>query len=342
MAKLKQRRVTVLDVANAAGVARATAAFALSGTASRVGLSKATVAKIETIAAAMNYVPNKVARSLIASRSEIIGVLLAGLWGKYAQKVVEGISDVFDSKGYTPMVTIHSWDEAREKRELDLLMQMRADAIILQPQPSSRAELYKTVLANNVPLVFIGDAPEDMPRAHAVVWDGRAAARRALEYLVSKGRRHIGFIGQQYPFHYNQARFRGYREFLHAQKLPKNENWEIWEGMAGGLPEAMADLFVSQKNRPDAFLAMNDTCALDAAAWLIEHGISIPGEVAIVGLGDCTETVDFNAFVTSVREPLYEMGREAAKLALDLLEHSPKKAVRRILPGVELVERRSS
>ena len=71
MAKPKQRRVTVSDVAKAAGVARATAAFALSGTASRVGLSQTTVERIETIAKAMNYVPNKVARSLIASLSLI-------------------------------------------------------------------------------------------------------------------------------------------------------------------------------------------------------------------------------------------------------------------------------
>ncbi|MEI8234679.1 MAG: LacI family DNA-binding transcriptional regulator [Verrucomicrobiota bacterium] len=342
MANLKQKRVSVSDVAKAAGVARATAAFALSGTASRVGLSQATVKRIEAMAKAMNYVPNKVARSLISSRSEVIGVLLAGLWGKYAQKVVEGVREVLDGKGYVPMVTIHSWEEAREKHELDLLMQMRADAIIIQPQPSSRAELYKTVVANNVPLVFLGDAPGDMPHAHAVVWDGRAAAHRALDYLVSKGRRRIGFIGQQYPFHYNQARFRGYREFLQAHKLPENGRWEIWEEMAGGLPEAMVELFASKKGRPDAFLAMNDTCALDAAAWLIEHGIGVPEEVAIVGLGDCTETVDSTAFITSVREPLHEMGREAAMLALDLIDHSPKKAVRRILPGDELVERRSS
>ena len=70
--------------------------------------------------------------------------------------------------------------------------------------------------------------------------------------------------------------------------------------MEGGLPTAMAELFASKKNLPDAFLAMNDTCALDVAEWLIKAGISVPGEVAIVGLGDYTETADFNAFITSV------------------------------------------
>lgn len=342
MAKAKQRRVTVSDVARAAGVARATAAFALSGTASRVGLSAATVEKIETIAKAMNYVPNKVARSLIASSSQVIGVLLAGLWGKYAQKVIEGIRDVLDPKGYVPMMTIHSWDEKREIRELDLLMQMRVDAIIVQPQPSSREELYKAASANNVPVVFLGDAPGDMPRAHAVVWETGAAVQCAMEHLLSKGRQRIGFIGQEYPFHYNQARFRAFREFLRARKLPRSERWVIWEGMQGGLPTAMAELFASKTNLPDAFLAMNDTCALDAAEWLINNGIRVPEQVAIVGLGDYTETVEFNAFITSVREPLYESGRESALLALQLIEHSPKKALHRILPGAELVQRRST
>jgi len=342
MAKSKQKRVTVSDVARAAGVARATAAFALSGTAGRVGLSKATVEKVATIAAAMNYVPNKMARSLIASRSEIIGVLLAGLWGKYAQRVVEGVREILDHRGYVPMVTIHSWDEDRERRELDLLMQLRVDAIIVQPQPTSRAEIYKSVTANNVPLVFLGDAPEDMPGAHAVVWDGRAGVRRAMEHLLSKGRRRIGFIGQQYPFHYNQARFAAYREFIKKHKLPRDERWEIWEGMEGGMPPAIADLFDSKHNLPDAFLAMNDTCALDVAEWLLERRIKVPGEVAIVGLGDYTETVEFNAFITSVREPMHEMGRAAASLALDLIDHSPKKALRKIVNGEELVERRSS
>ena len=112
MAKQKQRRVTVSDVAAAAGVARSTAAFAISDSGNRVGLSRTTVEKVKAMAKAMNYVPNKMARSLIASRSEVIGVLLAGLWGKYAQKVVEGVREVLDKKGYVPMVTIHSWDKS--------------------------------------------------------------------------------------------------------------------------------------------------------------------------------------------------------------------------------------
>jgi len=342
MARVRSKRVTISDVAQAAGVARATAAFALSGTADRVGLSKKTVEKIATIAKAMSYVPNKVARSLIASRSEVIGVLLAGLWGKYAQKIVEGVRDVLEPKGYVPMVTIHSWSEAREIREVDLHLQMRVDAIIVQPQPSSRAEIYQTVTANNVPLVFLGDVPGDMPHASAVVWDGFAGAHRALEHLLAKGRKRIGFIGQRYPFHYNQSRFSGYRKFLKEMGLSHDPGWEIWEEMEGGLPVAIAEVFSSRKERPDAFLAMNDTCALHAAEWLLANGIRVPQDVAIVGLGDCTETVEFNAFITSVREPLYEMGREAAKLALDLIDHAPRKAVRQIVPGEEIVQRRST
>ncbi len=342
MAKPKQRRVTVSDVAKAAGVARATAAFALSGTASRVGLSQTTVERIETIAKAMNYVPNKVARSLIASRSEVVGVLLAGLWGKYAQIVVEGIREVLDKNCYVPMMTIHSWDEEREKRELDLLLQMRVDAMIVQPQPSSRSETYRAVVANNVPLIFLGDVPDDMPRAHAVVWDGNQAAQLGMEHLVAKGRKRIGFIGQQYPFQYNQARFKGYRDFIQKRKLPQNSRWEIWEGMQGGLSDGMDKLFRSRKNLPDAFLAMNDTCGLEAAEWLLNHGIRIPEDVAIVGLGDYSETAEFNAFLTSVREPLHEIGRNAAEVALQLIEHSPKKPMRRILSGRELVQRRST
>ena len=342
MAKQKFKRVTVSDVANAAGVARATAAFALSGTSARVGLSTTTVERIEAIAKAMNYVPNKMARSLIASRSEVIGVLLAGLWGKYAQMVVEGVRDVLDPKGYVPMVNIHSWNEARERRELDLLMQMRVDAIIVQPQPSSRLEIYQSVTANNVPLVFLGDVPGGMPRANAVVWDGSVAARRGMNHLYAKGRRRIGFIGQRYPFHYNQARYGGYKQFIQDHGLSQDSRWEIWEDMEGGLSAAIAKIFRSSRNRPDAFLAMNDTCAFDAAEWLLANGVRVPEDVAIVGLGDYSETVEFNAFITSVREPLHEMGREAARLALDLIEHSPKKAVRQIVPGDELVERRST
>ena len=342
MAKPRSKRVTVSDVARAAGVARATAAFALSGTADRVGLSKATVEKIEAIAKAMSYVPNKVARSLISSRSDVIGVLLAGLWGKYAQKIVEGVRDVLEPKGYVPMVTIHSWNEAREMREIDLHLQMRVDAIIVQPQPSSRAEIYKSVTANNVPLVFLGDVPGDMPRANAVVWDGFAGAYRALEHLLAKGRKRIGFIGQRYPFHYNQARFSAYRQFLKEKGLSYNPAWEIWEEMEGGLTATITEVFSSKKERPDAFLAMNDTCALHAAEWLLANGIRVPEDVAIVGLGDCTETVEFNAFITSVREPLYEMGQEAAKLALSLIEHAPRKVVRQIVPGEEMVQRRST
>lgn len=136
----RPRRVTISQVAEAAGVARATAAFVISGRAPELRIAQKAIDRVNAVAKKLGYVPNQLARGMITGRSHVVGVILGGVWGKFGQYVIEAVREVLDAQGYLPFLTIHSWSEHRERRELDMLMRMRVDGVIAMPQITSRKE----------------------------------------------------------------------------------------------------------------------------------------------------------------------------------------------------------
>ena len=150
----RHKRVTISQVAAEAGVARATAAFVISGRATELRISPQTIARVKAVADKLGYVPNQLARGMITGRTQVIGVILGGVWGKFGQYAIEGVQEVLDAHHYLPFLTIHSWSEERERHELDMLMRMRVDGVIAMPQITSRKECYAALARQKVPSTF--------------------------------------------------------------------------------------------------------------------------------------------------------------------------------------------
>jgi DNA-binding LacI/PurR family transcriptional regulator len=139
-------------------------------------------------------VPNNLARGMITGRSHVVGVILGGVWGKFGQYAIEGIRGVLDAHGYLPFLTIHSWSEDREQRELDMLMRMRVDGVIAMPQLMSRKDCYTSLTKQRVPedvrIACIGDTIETVEQSaqltairEPVREIGRVAAELVIEAI---------------------------------------------------------------------------------------------------------------------------------------------------------------
>lgn len=190
----RPRRVTITQVAEASGVARATAAFVISGRAPELRISPKTIERVQAVAKRLGYVPNNLARGMITGRSHVVGVILGGVWGKFGQYAIEGIRGVLDAHGYLPFLTIHSWSEDREQRELDMLMRMRVDGVIAMPQLMSRKDCYTSLTKQRVPedvrIACIGDTIETVEQSaqltairEPVREIGRVAAELVIEAI---------------------------------------------------------------------------------------------------------------------------------------------------------------
>ena len=337
------KRMRMSDVAQALGLSRATVSYVLNGKAVESNISEATVKRIEEMARKLHYVPNRSARSLMTRHSQTIGVLVGGVWGKFGQEILDGMQPVLDKRAYLPIVALHRWSEDRERKEIQALLTMNVDGVIVQPHPTSRSELYQPLIGAGVPVLFFGDAPKDMPEANVVAWDGLDAARAGVEYLISIGRKRIAFAGQRYPFRHNEDRFAGYRQTLKKCKLPFKRDWVVWDEVTD-VGESLLNGILSRSGdeRPDSIFAMNDSTGLQAIQQLLREGIRIPDDIAVLGLGDISETMEFTAVLTNVREPLAEMARQAATGICDLIEQPGLPTIRRLVAGTELVKRCST
>jgi len=337
----RNRRVTISQVAAESGVARATAAFVINGRAEQLRISQQTIERVLEVAKRLGYVPNQLARGMITGRTQVVGVILGGVWGKFGQYAIDGIREVLDAEGYTPFLTIHSWNEAREAREIDTLLRMRVDGIIAMPQITSRQECYEQLFKQHVPMVFFGDVPFDVPDALAVAWDVRPALRLLLEHLAGQGCRRIGLVGERY-FRFSRERYHVFKNMVRALGLTHDPRWDIWAEVGDPEHPEWGQAVVTMSDRPDAIVALNDNSGLRMLDSLRRHGLRVPEDIRIAALGDTIETVEASAQLTAIREPVREIGQAAATLVLEAIRNPSLPPTERLIDSAELVVRAST
>jgi DNA-binding LacI/PurR family transcriptional regulator len=281
----RPRRVTIAQVAEAAGVGRATAAFVISGRAPELRIAQKTIDRVNGVAKKLGYVPNQLARGMITGRSHVVGV-------------------------------------------------------IAMPQITSRKECYAALARQKVPLVFFGDVPFDMPKAHVVAWDPRPGMDRLIEHLRGLGCRKIGFVGERF-FKYTAMRYTAYRQALKRHGLEHDAKWETWAEVGDAEESDQLDWgrrCAKLRGQPDALVALNDNCGLKMLHSLRASGVRVPDEVKIGCLGDTIETVEQSAQLTAIRE----IGRAAAELVIEAIEKPKLRPQERLIESAELVVRPST
>lgn len=316
------RPVTVSHIAKEIGLAVSTVSLILNGHGPRLKIAPATVKRVFDLAAELKYVPNDLARSLRSQRTCVIGVVFGNLYNGWAQKILEGMLDVFDPEGYSPFMTIHNWDATRESREVNSLLQRRVDGMICVPIAEGE-KTYRDIQQRGVPLLLLGDTLPGFEDVSCVSWDSAAAARAVVEHLIAIGRRKIGFIGAKHPTLESVARYETYIALLKEHNLPVNQDWiakhEV-DPSATKMVRGMIDaIFKPGREIPDALYVLNDGLALPVIAVLEERGLRIPEDVAVAGMGNMPGVSHPRINLTTVEEPLEEMGRMSAQTILKLI-----------------------
>lgn len=337
--------VTATDIARQLGLSRTTVSMVLRGEARKRQISQQTRDRILAAAKELNYAPNLWARNLRRQSSGMVGVIFVNFSLDWAQQVVSGMTCVLEAAGYSPFVAIHDWQRKRARRELLSCLQRRDDAVIMQPVPSL-TDLYMGVRQAGVPLVFLGDRPGDMPDASFVAWDSAPDTRLAVEHLIRTGRRRIAYLGYKYPMPINENRFEMFALVLQEAGLPLNRDWVTVSPIESDLDRiadrALSKMFNDGQNHPDAIFAQNDGLAIPLLSALRSRGVRVPDDVAVVGMGDYPITSHEGISLSTTREPLPEMGREAALAVIELIRDPAQAPIQRLVPGGELRIRRTT
>ncbi len=355
-----ENSVSIIGISNKLGISKTTVGYVLSGQARKRRVAAKTAQKVLDAAAEMNYVPHLWARNLARQRTGVIGMVIGGFEYNWAADVFDAALPALEGHGYLPMTSIHMWDPARNDRELQLSMERRDEAVICQPLAESRA-MYERIQDSGIPLLFISDTVPDMPNANYVAWDCGPAARYAVQHLIQRGRQRIGFMGSQLiqtPF--VRARFEAYRQTLHDAGLAFNENFVKWSASPAlvrydwthdqeSLETATEDLEIQLllrdficESKIDALFFPHDSLALRVYKVLLKMGMQVPEEIALMGMGDVPLSGDFGVGLSSIREPLLEIGQVAAETIVELLQKPILHPIQRLIPGNDLKVRRTT
>ena len=337
------RSISGLQLAKKLGLSHATVSFVLNGIGEKRKISKETIDRVLAAAKRYNYAPNRFARSLKSQRSGMISVILPNFKMDWAEHVTTGMRKVFDHSELIPFVSTHSFQEDRNRRELLSFLERRDDGLITMPTMGC-VELYREIAKTPLPVVFLGDEiPELTPLISSVMWDPRDAIRAAIAHLAATGRKNIAFLGMDYPGLGTLHRFKAFREALNRQGLPARRHLisrPPATGTAEQIVNASLDQFFSpRKDRPDAIFALNDGLALPALEALESRGLRVPEDVAVVGMGNLPHA---SLGISTIPEPVEQMGEMAARLLLDIIEKRVKPPIHKSISTSEFIARRTS
>jgi LacI family transcriptional regulator len=331
-------RATQREVAALAGVNPATVSRALNpGTRHLVRTE--TARRIEAAARRLEYEPNRLARSLRTGRSYSIGVVIPDLTNPLFPPIVRGIEDALAGDGYTPLVTNTDGDPSRERQMFEALRGRQVDGFILATA-AANDPLVEGAIADGTPLVLV-NRTINRSDVFAVVPDSRLGVHQAIEHLVGLGHRAIGHVAGPQDMSTGLQR---YRAFLDAMA----EN-----GLSGGGRVTFATSFTEEAGAaaayellteaPDctAILAANDLIALGVYEAARKLGRSCPGDLSVVGFNDMRFVDRLSPPLTTIHVPMYELGRRAAGLLLDILQNRAP-APGTVLLATSLVAREST
>ena len=331
---------TLEEVARAAGVSRATVSRVVNGSPK---VSQDVRRTVEREIARLGYVPNRAARSLVTRRSDSVGVVITEPTARlfvdpFFPRLLRGISGELGSRDLQLVLLMPEpgRDAARAEAYLSgghvdgvLLVSLHGD----DPLP-------KRLAGRGIPIVVGGRPPRGAAVSYVDV-DNRGGARAAVGHLASLGRKVIATIAGPSDMGAGVDRLAGYREGLEEAGLPFSRDLEAVAdfGHDGGL-QAMRDLLAVRPDI-DAVFAASDLMAAGALQALRQARRHVPDDVAVVGFDDSQLAATTQPPLSSVRQPIEEMGREMVRLLVESTER-PDPVPRHVVLGTELVRRASS
>lgn len=289
---------TIIDVAEAAGVSKSLVSLAIRGDA---GVSEGTRARILQVADELGYRSNRWASSLVRGRSQLVGVLLTDLRNAYHTDVVVGVEDAATDLGLEVIVSHGRRDPDLLTERLESLLRLGVDGIVVVSAHTPPEVLAKA--AAQTPTVVVG-RPRTLPEGVSQVSNhDELGARLAVEHLVGLGHRRIAYL-QASDSPAAVARRTSYEEALQAHGLGSQVL------RMGELPR-LAD---RGPGAPTAVFASNDRGAALVLGEAHDLGLSIPGDLAVMGYDDTELARLVRPMLTSVAQPRLTLGRRAMEI----------------------------
>jgi LacI family transcriptional regulator len=255
--------------------------------------------------------------------------------------VISGIEDVAYSAGYNVIITQSNESLQREKTDIKALFNSRVDGMLISvSRETNTFDHIEGILAKGVPMVFF-DRVYDNANSSKIIVDDLSGAKEATLHLIEQGCKAIAHLEGPPNLEITKQRLEGYLEALKEHNIPVNKNL-IMACPLGTIEEGKkaTEKLLAMAEPPDAIFATNDPAAMGAMQAIKEAGLKIPKDIAVVGFSNWFFSALLDPPLTSVDQPGFEMGQEAAKLLIRQIELKTKNSDVEVQPETKVLKTR--
>lgn len=328
--KASKRLPTMADVARLAGVSRPTVSFVLNNTGISASIPAETKERILEAARQLSYRPNLAAKSLKTNQTHTIGFITDEIaTTPHAVNIIKGAQDKALENGKLLLIINTGLSATVKETAIEMMLERQVEGMVYASMYHHEVELPSNIYELPTVLIDCFDAKRTLP---SVVPDEVQGGRTATETLLKKGHRRVGFINNLDPVPATFGRLEGYKQALAAYNVPFDENLVVthYSESKGGYDGARELMAI--KNPPTAIFCYSDFMAMGAYDALRKLGLSIPGDVAIVGF-DNHELIAGHLYpqLSTMELPHYKMGEWAIDFLLNH-EDGPIPLLQQTLP----------
>jgi DNA-binding LacI/PurR family transcriptional regulator len=315
---MAKRRITSYDVARAAGVSQTTVSFVLNEVEG-ASISDETRQRVLAVAEELGYVPDAAAQALGRGRTHIIGVVVTTLADPFIGTIVQIIESAAHEQGYTVILASSNDISEREIEAVRMLQSRRVDGVIVT---SSRVgALYQERLEQlNVPVVLINSLVQQNGRyTFSIGVDNRHGGWLAAGHLIQRGHRRIAYVASPADRGDNMERMAGYRDALREGGIEFDSSLVVQGTGRAGCGQRALHALLSLNDPPSAAFCYNDMTAIGLMDAARGAGLSLPQDLAIVGFDDIAFAQLSHPRLTTIAQPMAELGEGAVEMVLQLL-----------------------
>lgn len=332
------RQPTIIDVAVKCGYSKSTVSLVLQGSKE---IPASTQAKVMEAIQELGYRQNQFAQGLRTSRSHAVGMVILDHLNPFYSELVQHVERRLREKGFDLIVSSSNSDRELERQVIERLFDRHVDGMIVSPLEYKHvAKMLKLFNDRGTPCVVAGSAFPLMP-LNGVTIDYTSATRDVVEHLFSLEHHDIAFIWGAPSYQGIGSRFKEFQRVLKGHGVSVREDWIVHCGVRLRDGYNAACQLLGNTERPTAIFALNDLLATGVIRGAMDMGLSVPGDVSVVGVDDVELSSFLCPSLTTISQPISDYADALTSLVIEGIE-GKEQQLRHIKLSARLVIREST
>jgi DNA-binding LacI/PurR family transcriptional regulator len=332
------KKVTIADIARLAGVSHMTVSRVLN----EKGLvARNTEERVRKVIEEVGYQPNLIARSLTSKQSMLIGVSIPrteSIMDEYIAQVLSGVLTIIKDNNYRVMLFLVDIEREKDTLYVDIIRRNMIDGLLLFKTKVDDPKL--SVLAKSGRSFVLINHKKIDEEYNFIDTRNEQGAQIAVKYLYELGHRDIAFVAGSLNETNARDRLEGFKNAMSDLGLPCRENCIVYGEFNRDKAYNEVGKLLALENRPSAIFCSDDYMAIAAMKRIEEAGLAVPKDIAVIGFDNIELSAHVQPELTTIQQPLQELGTRSMELLLDLINGRQKTPIHQFL-DVKLVKRQS-